>query len=688
VFLGEFRENLSQIPGLGPSSIHLLARIGLTQIRHLLQYYPFRYEDRSRIIPLGAAGTDGNVNTEAEVVLHDYFWWGKKKTLKIHIKDDTGQAVLICFNRDFLKKQLPEGMKIRISGQFQYRFGEWQSSGFEFEPLDAPLSSFGRVLPWYPLTEGLNQKTIRKGIEWCLQHRLSALDDEMPLEILKDRGLVDLKTALRQIHNPVTLDEAAAAGQSLVFRELFHLETQITRKAIRRRITRDEPLKPDPFLVGRLIGSLSFQLTGDQHKVLDEIREDIQSGRRMNRLVQGEVGSGKTLVAFAAALLYIGAGYQAALMAPTELLCRQHARTAEKWMAPLGVEILTVTGSMTPAEKDAAVSRMSEEPGLFLIGTHALFSEGIKFFNLKLVILDEQHRFGVNQRLKLIEKGEQPDIIMMTATPIPRTLALTAWGDLDVSTIKSLPLGRKPVRTHLALMENDIKVHQFVRKELCKGRQAYFVYPLIQQSDKMDLRDAETMFRRISEELYPDYQTALIHSKLPDEEKTGIMERFNAGKISILVATTVVEVGVDVPNATIMVIEHAERFGLSALHQLRGRVGRGTEQSYVFLVYGNELTEEGKQRLKVMLEVSDGFTLAEEDLKIRGPGELAGYKQSGYMKFSIADLIRDQSVLIQAREDVRRILAEDPALLLPGHAKLGDFYRICPPFDEELLASG
>lgn len=688
MFLGDFRENLSQIPGLGPAMLHILARSGVTQIRHLLQYYPYRYEDRRRRIPLAGGGEEGYVNTEAEVVLQDFFWWGKKKTLKIHISDGTESGVLICFNRDFLKKQLPEGQRIRICGQFQYRFGEWQSSSFEFEKIDHPSSLFDRILPWYPLTEGLNQKTLRNALSWCLDHKLFALEDELPESQRDRRSLPEIRESLRNIHAPETLEQAYQAREALAYRELFHLEMQIVRKSIQRQSVRPDRIIPDTSLMKQLLGSLPFHLTDDQSAVLETIRSEMVSGKRINRLIQGEVGCGKTLVAFAAALFYLGTGYKVAMLAPTELLCRQHLKTAEKWLSPLGVETVLITGAIPSAERDEIAQKTVGENPCFFIGTHALFSDGIHFRNLKLVILDEQHRFGVNQRLELVEKGDKPDILMMTATPIPRTLALTVWGDLEISTIRMLPSGRLPVKTHLALMDKDDKVHRFVGKELKKGHQAYFVYPLIQQSEKLDLRDAKTMYQRIAKELFPDFTAALIHSRLTEEEKMDVMQRFSAGNIDILVATTVVEVGVDVPNATIMVVEHAERFGLSALHQLRGRVGRGDAQSYVFLVYSGNLTEEGKKRLKVMKEVNDGFSLAEEDLVIRGPGELAGYRQSGYMKFHIADLGRDIQQLKDARDDALTILSHDSGLVEPEHLKLGEFYRVCPPFDENLLASG
>ncbi|MDR2631238.1 MAG: ATP-dependent DNA helicase RecG, partial [Spirochaetaceae bacterium] len=404
------------------------------------------------------------------------------------------------------------------------------------------------------------------------------------------------------------------------------------------------------------------------------------------------VGSGKTLVSFLAALRAVEAGGQAALLAPTELLARQHAENAGALLEPLGVRPAFLTGNLKAAGRSPLLKALAAGEIDLVIGTHALFSRDVIYKNLRLVTVDEQHRFGVIQRSLIMAKGQSsrsspgtPDLLMMSATPIPRTLALTVFGDLEVSIIRDLPPGRKPVKTHLARESNEDKVYEFVRKELAAGRQAYFVYPLIEVNEKRDLKDAVSMAERLGKEIFPRYPTALLHSRLDEEEKRRIMDDFRRGDIRLLAATSVVEVGVDLPNATCMVVEHAERFGLSALHQLRGRVGRGPDQAYCFLVYSEELTEDGKTRLKVMLEHSDGFIIAEEDLKLRGPGQIAGIEQSGYLSLGIADPLRDAAELERARNDAFAMLEEDPGLLLPEHLRVAEILNRAPPFSTVVL---
>jgi ATP-dependent DNA helicase RecG len=414
----------------------------------------------------------------------------------------------------------------------------------------------------------------------------------------------------------------------------------------------------------------------------------------MARLLQGDVGSGKTLVSFLAALKAVDSGGQAAIMAPTELLARQHAENAARLLEPLGLRLSFLTGNIKAAGRKELLKNLAAGEIDLVLGTHALFSEDVVYRDLRLVVVDEQHRFGVTQRGLIMAKGNMPDLLMMSATPIPRSLALTIFGDLDISTIRDLPPGRKPVKTHLARESNEGKVYDFVRKELAAGRQAYFVYPLIEASEPgtgqqgslwADLKDAESMAGRLAAEVFPEFSTALVHSRIDEEEKRRIMDSFRRGDTRILTATSVVEVGVDVPNATCMVIEHAERFGLSALHQLRGRVGRGKDQSYCFLVYSDKLTEDGKKRLMVMLEHQDGFVIAEEDLKLRGPGQIAGIEQSGYLSLGLADPVRDAEILARARTGAFAILEADPGLLLPEHRRIAEVLDRAPPFGSVIM---
>jgi ATP-dependent DNA helicase RecG len=423
-----------------------------------------------------------------------------------------------------------------------------------------------------------------------------------------------------------------------------------------------------------------------------EINRDMAGPTPMARLLQGDVGSGKTLVSFLAALAAVAGGGQAAILAPTELLARQHAENAARLLEPLGIRLSFLTGNIKAAGRKELLKALAGGEIDMVLGTHALFSEDVLYSGLRLVVVDEQHRFGVTQRSLIMAKGDHPDLLMMSATPIPRTLALTVFGDLDVSVIRDLPPGRKPVTTHLARQSNEGRVYDFVRRELERGRQAYFVYPLIEAADAdsraADLKDAQSMASRLGKEVFPQYPVALVHSRIDEDEKQSIMERFRRGEIRILAATSVVEVGVDVPNAACMVVEHAERFGLSALHQLRGRVGRGPEQSYCFLVYSDELTEDGKTRLKVMLEHNDGFVIAEEDLKLRGPGQIAGIEQSGYLPLGFADPVRDAAELENVRREAFSILEQDPGLLSPEYRLIAQVLERAPPFGDTETQSG
>ncbi len=478
----------------------------------------------------------------------------------------------------------------------------------------------------------------------------------------------------------------------MAYEELFLFQALVLRRRRALAVVRPRGRALDGTLRDGLLARLPFRLTPDQEAALAEIAADLGSAAPMARLLQGEVGCGKTLVALLAALLLASGAEkkcasgaekkcasgaeQTAFVAPTELLARQHAENAARLLEPLGVRIAFLSGSVSGEARGLLLSALARGDIDLLFGTHALFSADVVFRRLGLVIVDEQHRFGVLQRSAVMRKGEAPDLLLMTATPIPRTLALTAFGDLDVSTIRTMPRGRRPVITHLARQGNEQKVYRRVREELDRGGQAYFVYPVIGGSGSLAVKDAETACRALKQEIYPDLEVALIHSRLPEEEKLAAMSGFASGRVRILVATSVVEVGVDVANATCMVVEHAERFGLSTLHQLRGRVGRGPAQSYAFLVYDGDLTREGVERLRIMMETTDGFRIAERDLELRGPGELLGLRQSGYLDFRVADLVRHSALLLEARDDARRVLGEDPGLLAPGNAALGKALRL------------
>jgi ATP-dependent DNA helicase RecG len=724
MFLRELSAGAGQLYGAGPAAVQSLAKLGITTIGGLLCHYPRDWEDRSRRVPIREWNRGHSVCTVAKVLAHEWFGAGRMKTLKIYVEDESARASLICFNRDFLARQLPVGANCRLWGRFTYKYGEIQASAFEAEPISGEdlsgggLTGLGGILPVYPLTAGLGQKALRRLVRRALDQYARNLEDELPASIRERDKLLSKSEALRGIHFPSSVEELALARKTLIYEELFYLEVIVGRRAIERRAgrgeNRDKRAGDFSALQNRLIERLPFTLTSGQFGAVREINRDMaqipttnapatndvpmasapMANAPMARLLQGDVGSGKTLVSFLACLRAIEESPrgQVCLMAPTELLARQHAENAARLLEPLGVRIAFLTGNIKAAGRAQLLKALAAGDIDLVAGTHALFSAGVIYRNLRLVVVDEQHRFGVIQRQAIMAKGERPGLLMMSATPIPRTLALTVFGDLDVSVIRDMPPGRKAVRTHLAMQSNEGKVYDFVRKELAAGHQAYFVYPLIENDEGGNLKDVTSMAERLAKEIFPAFPVALIHSRMEDEEKRKIMDAFRKGDIRVLAATSVVEVGVDVPNATCMVIEHAERFGLSSLHQLRGRVGRGLDQAYCFLVYSEGgpgeggLTEDGKQRLKVMLENTDGFVIAEEDLKLRGPGQIAGIEQSGYLSLGIADPLRDEEALVRARSDAFAILEEDPGLSLPPNRCVAQVLERAPPFGEQLLA--
>lgn len=667
--------------GTGPSTARALANLGIRTVADLLLHLPRDYEDRTRMVPLSRF-TEGKVYTAARVIGHDWFGFGRMRTLKIIIADESSEAALLCFNRPFLEQAAPVGSIVQVYGKFQFKYGEIQSSSFEIKKIGGALSPDAQLSPVYPLTEKLNQVAVRKLVALALDKFASHLEDELPETLREARAFFHKAEAIREVHFPASWDRAKRAHDTLAYEELFYFQLGIALRVRSRRAKTIERSPCPGVLAARLRERLPYALTADQNAVLAQIVEDLRKPYPMARLMQGDVGSGKTIVALLAALHAVERGGQVAIMAPTELLARQHATIAAHLVEPLGVRLAFVTGSVSSAARPPLLAALQSGQIDIAIGTHALFSEDVAFKNLELVVIDEQQRFGVLQRIALYRKGRIPDLLMMTATPIPRSLALTFFGDLQVSTIEHLPPGRQPVVTHLAREDRRASVYDFARQRLAEGRQAYFVYPVISGSDKHALRDAESMADHLAKEVFPEYKVGLLHSRLNDETKMEVMARFASGELSILVATTVVEVGVDVPNATVMVVEHAERFGLSALHQLRGRIGRGAHQGYCFLVYSKELSEEGRDRLKALYETGDGFAIAEEDLKIRGPGDMLGIEQSGELRLAIADMRSDFELLKLARHDAFGIIESDPKLAEPGHSVIAQVLARANPYAE------
>lgn len=681
MYIQEILVPISRVRGVGPATAKLLQNLGIQTVGDALLWWPRDWDDRTQRVPLSKYNETAKINTNATVIGHEWFGYGRMKTLKIIIEDDEGtQADLACFNRPFLEKSFPVGTEVAINGSFHIKYGSLQAAAFEIEHL---AEAQAKVLPVYSLTAGITQSQMRKIIASALREYGKGIDSELPEKVRLDAGIPEKKDILFSMHNPSTLSEAQKALHALIFEEFFIFQYAIGQRSLQRRgrlpdlkdmktldkevIKGTDTGKSQVALCAlqqRLIERLPFKLTDDQYTVLDEINKNIDGNHTMARLLQGDVGSGKTLVAFLACLKIIEQKGQCALLAPTELLARQHAENAAKLLEPTGVRLAFLTGNIKAAGRSKLLTELEEGNIDLIIGTHALFSAGVIYQNLRLAIIDEQHRFGVLQRAAIIDKGKknatdsEPHVLMMSATPIPRTLALSVFGDLDISVIRTMPPMRKPIITHLARQGNEQKVYDFVRRELIGGHQAYFVYPLIEHSEDLTLKSAQDMHEKLATQIFPEHRSALIHSKIPEDEQRSIMALFRSGEIKILVATSVVEVGVDVANATCMVIEHAERFGLSALHQMRGRVGRSELQSWCFLVYSGNLTEDGKARMKIMHETNDGFIIAEEDLALRGPGEITGIQQSGYLAFNLADPIRDRAILEDARRAAFNLLLE------------------------------
>ncbi len=675
--LWELSDPCSRVRGIGTRVASDLGTLGIFTIRDLLLHSPRSYEDRRTPVSiLQALKQDVPANCLITVYRHEYIHGRNgRRTLKVLTSDDTTALSLVCFGRDFLAQVLTPGSKVRFYGKVMNRYGEVQSTSFDVEPEQEHRRSFGKVLPVYPLSGRLSQGVLRNAIQEAIHGYADHLEDTIPPHVKSALGIGHscpaTAVAVRQLHEPDSIARATAARECLAAEELLLLQLRTHIDHASAQVAGARPARDLPRNVAaKIIATLPFSLTEDQVQAIEDIWRDCSSDTPMNRLLQGDVGSGKTLVAFMSVAFQAEAGFQSVLMAPTELLARQHADTAARLLEPFGIRTAFLHGGLKGSIRTSLLQALENGEVDFLIGTHAVFTGSVSFRSLRLVIIDEQQRFGVAERTSLRQKGLIPDTLFMTATPIPRTLALSLFGHLSVSTIRSMPAGRKPVLTHLARLGNEEKVYRAVERELSAGRQAYFVYPLVDASGSLSLKDATAMRDTLASEVFPGRKVGLVHSRIPESEKGITMAAFTRGEIDILVATSVVEVGVDVPNATCMVIEHAERFGLSALHQLRGRVGRSSLQSYCFLVYSEELTEAGKQRLQVMHRSNDGFEIAEEDLRIRGPGNVTGVEQSGYLKLSIADLSQDIELLQAAARVAHDLSEQDRGLIAPEHARL------------------
>lgn len=658
------------LKGVGPRRAELFARLGVHTARDLLYHVPRRYEDASTVARIGSLEVGMDATVIGEVTNKGVL--PTRTGLRIFqavIRDESGLIECSWPGQPYLDRVIRVGDLLLVTGPVKFFHGR------QLQPREHVVlgragedgAGSGRVLPIYASTEGLSQRILRKIVADNLDPLLEAVESEdvFGADWAKRLSLPTLPEALSMLHRPASLAEAERGRKRLAYEELFFVQLLHARAHHRSTVEREGiAFRRTNELVGALYRLLPFSLTGAQKRVIQEIYADMTSPRRMNRLVQGDVGAGKTVVALFAMVLAAENGYQSALMAPTELLAEQHARTLAKLLDGLDVEVALLTGRLGAAERRSALERIASGEARIVVGTHALIQESVSFHRLGLAVIDEQHRFGVRQRRALAEMGGAADVLVMSATPIPRSLALTIYGDLDLSILDELPPGRQTIRTALRSDRAREKVYDFIRGEVARGRQAYIVYPLVEESEKLELRSATEEYRRLSEEVFPDLRLGLIHGQLTGDEKDATMRAFAAGEVDILVATTVIEVGIDVPNATVMVIEHAERFGLSQLHQLRGRVGRGAEASYCILIAsGDEMVA---NRLRVFANTTDGFEIARADLRLRGMGDFFGARQHGVPAFRFFDPEKDDSLLARAQADARALIESDPELAGEG----------------------
>jgi len=663
---------VTYLKGVGPMRAEALRRLGIITAGDLLFHVPHRYEDASTVLPIkslepGMQGTViGTVISKGVIPT--------RKGLRIFqavLRDETGMIEASWPGQPFLDRTINKGDALLVTGNVRFFHGR-QLQPREFINLgpddDGPTSQ-GRVLSVYPATEGLSFKLIRSIIDAHLDALLPLVTEYLPADVLAMSETPKIGEALRMVHRPSSIAEAMAGRARLAFEELFFVQLlQQRAKELARERRAGITFENKRTLTTKLRENLPFELTGAQVQCIREIFADMCGDRRMQRLLQGDVGSGKTIVALFAALLAMENGFQAAIMAPTELLAEQHVRTMTTLLAPLGIAPILLTGSLPARDRKAIAARIASPEPVLVVGTNALVQETTGFARLGFAAIDEQHRFGVEQRKALGAKGESPDVLLMSATPIPRSLALTLYGELDLSMLDERPPGRRPITTALRRESARARVLQFVDRQLELGRQGYIVYPVIEESEKTDLKAATTMFEMLSSGPFSTRRVALLHGRIPAAERDDIMRRFRDRQLDLLVATTVIEVGIDVPNATVMLIEHPERFGLSQLHQLRGRVGRGAEESYCILL--GDVSPDVAERLQIFTRTEDGFEIAREDLRIRGMGDLFGERQSGVPTFRIADPLRDEALNDRARAAANTLLSRDPGLDRPEHAGL------------------
>ena len=668
-------KDVKYVKTVGPNRVKLLNKLNIYTLKDLIEYYPRDYEDRSKPKNLYECTDGEEVLIEAMAAgriteMHK----GRMTISRLIVKDQTGTCYMTWFNQGYLRDKFQPGRMYRFFGKISNKNGRLEMNSPVYDEIDQSKNT-GKIIPIYPLTYELKQNTLRKIIENGLAEVKGKLTETLPEYILKENNLWDINNTIERIHFPIEFSDFNKARERLVFEEL--LTTQLALLKLKNNYEHETDgiqFSKDVYM-SDVINILPFKLTKAQLRVLEEIDRDMESNKPMNRLLQGDVGSGKTVVAMIAAYKAVKSGYQATIMAPTAILASQHLESFQGILEELGIRTELLISSVTKKKKTEILEKLQNGEIDILIGTHAILEENVVFKNLGLVVTDEQHRFGVKQRGTIASKGKNPDVIAMSATPIPRTLALILYGDLDISIIDELPPNRKKIETYAVRKNMEERVNNFIRKQITEGRQAYIVCPLVEENEDMEgLQSVIELAEKYQKETFSEYKVAYLHGKMKPKEKDEIMERFKNGEIQILIATTVIEVGVNVPNSSIMVVENAERFGLAQLHQLRGRVGRGEYQSYCILKYeGN--SETIRQRMKVMCDTNDGFIISEKDLELRGSGDFFGTEQHGLPEFKIANLFEDIAVLKKVQRLALKIMEDDPLLEKEKNAKLNNLVK-------------
>jgi ATP-dependent DNA helicase RecG len=680
---------IQYVKGVGPKLAKLFQKKGILTVEDALYFLPRCYEDRRNIKKISELKAGRKETGFGEILLSGIaFYRGKKKRVfEVVVGDGSGTITLKWFHghERYLRERFKKGRQLIFSGDVRWFNYQREIHHPDVEVVDGDVEkdslNFKRIVPIYSETEGLYQRTLRRLMKTILEGYANELSSPLPPEITERQGLIDFSEAFRRVHFPREEESIDALNlqrsdghRRIIFDEFFFLELGMAFKKKGVALETGISFRTEGLLSEKLLNQLDFKLTRAQERVWAEIKEDLEKPHPMNRLIQGDVGSGKTVLAVLTCLYVIECGYQAALMAPTEVLAEQHYLNLHRWLEPLGVKVGLLTSSVKSSEREDLHQRVRTGDFQLVVGTHAVIQEAVEFNRLGLAIIDEQHKFGVVQRGLLKKKGESPDVLVMTATPIPRTLAMTVYGDLDISLVDEMPPGRVPVETRVFSEPARARVYRIVEEEVRKGRQAFIVYPLVEESEKLDLMDATRMAEHLQKEIFPEFGVGLLHGRMRSDEKEAVMMKMKEGRIHILVATTVIEVGIDIPNASVMVVEHAERFGLSQLHQLRGRIGRGGYPSKCILLAQYRSSEEARVRLRAMEETNDGFKIAEEDLALRGPGEFFGIRQSGLPDLRVAHLIRDTPILIEARKEAFRLVEDDPELSQPTHRRMKDLF--------------